>query len=139
MNARIFYYSKTGNTKKVAEAIASELNAKPEDCTKINEKIDLSKTSLLCIGSGCYGGKAGKPLIEFVEKLCNGKGKKAVVFGTFGRNPSPLNELKKLLKEKEFNVIDCFECKGKFLFFNKGKPDKTDLEKAKNFAKKLKP
>lgn len=135
MNAKVIYYSKTGNTKKVAEVIAGELGVKAEKCGK---GIDLSNCDLLCVGSGCYAGKAGKEMIEFLGGIPSGKGRKAAVFGTYGGEEKAIEEMKALLKEKGFNVIASFGCQGKSMFlFNRGKPEEKDFGNARDFARKL--
>ena len=47
----VIYYSMTGNTKKVAEAIAAELDVSAED---VRTKGRLAKDSFLFLGSGRY-------------------------------------------------------------------------------------
>jgi flavodoxin len=48
----VVYYSLTGNTKKVAEAIASELGVAAED---VKTKDRLAEESVVFLGAGLYG------------------------------------------------------------------------------------
>ena len=48
----VVYYSIGGNTKKVAEDIASKLGTKARDIKTIDK---IPENSLVLLGSGCYG------------------------------------------------------------------------------------
>jgi len=61
----VIYYSKTGNTKKVAQAIAAELGVKAEN---VKAKGELAKDSFVFLGTGCYGSKPGKELLKFISR-----------------------------------------------------------------------
>ena len=137
------------NTEKIAETIASELQTKAIPFFEAKEE-DLQKANIVGFGSGVYYSKFHKGLIEFVEKLPDMKGKKAFVFSTAGiRKNIILNRshirFKKVLKEKNFEIIGEFDCLGwdtnglleKIGGLNKGRPNEKDLKNAKNFAKKL--
>ena len=138
-----------GNTEKVAKAIAEILDAelvKPHEV----DITTLSKYDLIGFGSGIYFGKHHKSLLSFVDELPALKNKKAFTFHTSGlRKIRFFHEcdkpLKRKLLEKGFNVIGEFSCPGfdtnglvKFIGgIRKGRPNKKDLEKARNFAKNL--
>ena len=68
MNIRVIYHSSTGNTEKLARAIADTLNveAEPlgEDPISFSEPVDL-----LFIGDGIYFGKANKRTRSFIDRL----------------------------------------------------------------------
>jgi flavodoxin len=58
MKPLVLYASKSGNTQKIADAIASELNCK---ANRIDEKtgssgIDLNDADLVFVGTGIYAG-----------------------------------------------------------------------------------
>jgi flavodoxin I len=53
----VVYYSKGGNTKKVAEAIAAELGVTIGDVTANKEP---AEDCFLFLGSGCYAGRPGE-------------------------------------------------------------------------------
>ncbi|MCQ8893354.1 MAG: flavodoxin family protein [Methanolinea sp.] len=135
-----------GNTEKVARAIAGELGA---DLVTIDgaRQADLKAYDLICFGSGIFFGKHHKSLLEFVENLPHGEGKKAFVFSTSGKGDPAQNAfLKDLLKKKGYAVIGEFACKGWDSWgpfriiggINKGRPNESDLEEAKEFARGLK-
>ena len=64
MTFQVLYFSRSGNTKKVANAIASEIGVISEDV----KHAELKKDTMIFLGSGCYGGKPGKHMIRFIEK-----------------------------------------------------------------------
>ncbi len=86
MKSLVVYFSKGGKTRKVAEAIAQELNCRAID---IKKKIpDISAVNLRVIGIGNYGGKPGKELQEFLENLQSPSKIKIAFFATSG-GPEP--------------------------------------------------
>ena len=133
-----------GNTKKIAETIAEELNADLFDLQR--EHPDLGDYNLIGFGSGIYFWKHHEKLLDFVKHLPN-MDKKAFIFSTSGlimrRNH---RVLRNLLKERRFDIIGEFYCKGYDTFsflrcvggINKGRPNEEDVKRAQNFASKLK-
>ena len=78
MNIALVYFSRGGNTRKIANAIAEELEINPIDVKK--ESPDVKNVELLIVGSGTYGGKPGKEMIEYLENLDDVKNKRAAFF-----------------------------------------------------------
>ncbi|MEM3555158.1 MAG: flavodoxin family protein [Candidatus Micrarchaeia archaeon] len=132
-----------GNTKRVAEAIASELGAKLVKADEV-EPNSVLKYDLVGFGSGIYIFNYHRSILSLVEKLPKVK-KRAFVFSTSGSG-KPQGDLRRRLEEKGFEVVGEFHCKGwdtvgPLKFFggiNKGKPDENDLERAREFARSLK-
>ena len=137
MKTWVLYYSKGGNTKKVADAIAEELGVLKSE--QIPPAYPPENVNLLFLGTGVYAGKPDPKMIEFVRTLNSNRVKNAVVFGTKGSKDTAIETVKALLKEKGINVIDeTFSCKGKyFLFFNRKSTDSNDIKAAKEFARKI--
>jgi flavodoxin len=132
------------NTLKVAEAIASVLGAKLVKASEADTE-EIEKCSLVGFGSGIYFWRHHKNLLEFAEKLK--KVNDYFIFSTRGA-PSLGNfrsSLKKILKTKGGKDLGEFSCAGWDTFgplqaiggIAKGRPNKRDLEKAKEFAKNL--
>lgn len=140
MNVRIFYHSTTGNTKKVAEAMAGQLGVKAEDIATYNFSV---AADVLFIGTAVYAtyDHGINPAVRaFIAKLEPSKVRKAVLFAT-GFAPKAIDTMRELLKDRKITVAgESFFCKGKlFVIFNFGHPNKTDLEKAREFAGKAVP
>jgi len=127
--------SRGGNTKKVAEAIAGELGVSVGD---IRGPVPAG-TGVLFLGSGVYGGKPGKALARFIDSG-DFAGMKVALFATSGAARSAETMLAKVadeLKGKGATVLGTYHCRGKFLFSNRGHPDKGDLERAGKFAREV--
>lgn len=131
-----------GNTEKIAKAIADAINAdiiKAED-VDINA---LDDCDFIGFGSGIYGGKMHKNILELMDRMPAYSNKKAFVFSTSGMGKDEYNNpIRQKLQEKGFEVLGSFACKGfdtfgPFKFIGglaKGRPNDEDLLNAKNFA-----
>jgi flavodoxin len=153
--AIIFLYSfHQGNTRKIANAIAPEINAPILNVNEINiDSIDFStleEYELFGFGSGINSDKHYQLLLDFAEKLPPVKNKKAFVFSTSGvynEKQMEINHktLRNILQNKEFVIMGEFGCRGyntnSFLKYfggiNKGRPNAEDLKNAAEFAKEL--
>ncbi len=133
MKVQIIYYSKTGNTKKVAEAMASELGVEAKDV----KKETLDKSCLVFLGSGLYAGKIGKKLAEFIGKN-DFNGVNVTLFGTSIKGEGDeVKEMEELLKPKGAVIKGRFYCYGNFLFAKRGHPSEEELAKAREFAREM--
>ena len=123
------YYSKSGNTKLLAEAIAKGAGVIPisvdEDSAKITENIDV-----LFIGGALYAYGLDKELKNYLAGIDGKKVKKAVVFSTSWLSKHSIDLIKKALKEKGIQVEDeaCYV---------RNKPNDKQLADAEAFAKKF--
>lgn len=133
MEAAVVYFSKTGHSKKIAQAISKQLNIRCED---INQNPDLSGTDLLFVVGGIYGGRSDPKMLDFIEGVDNNKVKKAVLITSCCSNKSPQAEVRKVLSMNKVEVVpDEFICKGNFLFLRVGHPNQTDIANAAAFAR----
>ena len=89
VKALVVYYSKFGNTEKIAKALAAGLQngGIDTDTAKVGEvKYDeLDKIDLLCVGTPVHAWNISKPAREFLERLKDLEGlsgKKAFAFDT---------------------------------------------------------
>lgn len=75
----VVYYSKSGNTKKMAEIIAEGMNAEglATDCKKVDkvEAEDLLGYDAIVLGSPTYYGHMAGPLKELIDKMVSFHGK----------------------------------------------------------------
>jgi flavodoxin len=134
------------NTEKIAQAMAEVLNADLIEAKNAKAE-DILKYDLIGFGSGIYMFKHHKSLFKFVKNLKVADGKKAFIFSTSGSlNGKKFHKkLREELIKKGFKIIDEFNCLGWDTFgllkliggVNKGKPDETDIENARNFARGL--
>jgi flavorubredoxin len=123
------YYSKSGNTKLLAEAIGKGAGVIPisvdEDSAKITENIDL-----LFIGGALYAYGLDKEMNNFLAGIDGSKVKRAVVFSTSWISKHSIDLIKKALVEKGIEVADetCYV---------RNKPNEKQLAEAEVFAKKM--
>lgn len=146
MKAVILYASvHHGNTRKVAEAIASVLAADLIDVQK-TEDFDLSRYDLIGFASGIYYSgihEAVSRAIEAAEFRPDQRVFTVVTSGApFGNFSASVT---KLLKAKNARVAGSFQCRGfdtygvfgKLGGIAKGHPNEKDLSDARAFAEKL--
>lgn len=135
---QILYDSMSGNTRKLADAMAEELGVKAADAKSATlEQGD----GVLFLGSGCYGGVPGKNMVKFIETH-DFRGKRVALFGTSGGGTGmETKAMEKALRGKGASVLGSFNCKGKVLpalnLINLGRPDAADLAAARKFAKEM--
>lgn len=133
MKIEIRYYSRGGNTKKLAEAISKEIDVPAKDVNEpLTEDVDI-----LFLGSSVYAYGVDDSIKEFIKNI-NVKVEKVVNFSTAAIVKSTYNQVKKLLDEKGIKIEkEEYYCKGSFGPLHKGKPNKKDLEDVSKFAKKI--
>lgn len=135
MNIEVRYLSKSGNTEKIAKAIAEEVGVTAEPITKAISK----ETDILFLGGAVYYAGVDSKLKNFIASLDKSSVKEVVVFSTAAIIDSGYSQMKKLLKKKEIKVSDKeFHCRGQFLMSHKGRPNEDDIKLAKKFARSFK-
>lgn len=133
MNIAVRYYSKSGNTKKVAEAIAKGAGVEALDISNpLKEDIDIL---FLCNAVYAYG--VSSNIKKFVNDI-NVKVGKVVNVSTTALLKSTYPQVSKLCGAKGLNLAkEEFSCKGKFLNLHSDRPNENDLKDAEEFAKKI--
>ena len=133
MKIAVRYYSRGGNTKKVAEAIAEELGVEALDITNKVEDADI-----LFLGASMYAFTIDKNIKEFVGGLTKENVREIVNFSTSASDTSTHKKVNKCIKDKDIVMNEeHFSVFGQFLGMNKGRPNEADLENAKKFARKV--
>lgn len=135
----VFYYSRGGNTRKVAQAIAGKMGTEALDAGAVGEGYDLKKCDLLFAGSGNYGDSPGREMLRFIEGIVPAEDRYAAVFGTRGgESEAHLAKMRGALEGKGLRFLGGWSCPGQeYGLKNKGRPDEEDLEKARQFAEKI--
>lgn len=132
MKSAVVYYSKTGNTKKVAEAIAAAVGTHAVNAG-IHELA--GSVDLLFIGGAVYGGKLDDALVRFIDSLTPEAVSRAVVFSTSIKGDTAATLIAETLRAQKIPVDNAsFICRGRFLILQRKHPNSEDLEKAKAFA-----
>ena len=131
----VIYYSLTGNTKKVADAIATELSVVAENA---KTKDTLAEESFVFLGTGKYGPLRGLGFRQFIDRN-DFAGRKVALFGTSGNGRGEeVGALEEAVTAKGADVVGQFFCKGEFMFLvNRKRPTSKDLEDARAFAREM--
>jgi flavodoxin len=131
----VVYYSMTGNTKKLADAIATELDVAAEN---VKTKDKLAEDSFVFLGAGLYGPLRAFGLKRFIDRN-NFDGRKVALFGNSGEGKGKeVGALEEAVAAKGAEVAGTFFCKGEFLFLvNRTHPTSNDLGNARKFAREM--
>ena len=138
------------NTEKIANVFAKVLDAQIKTPEQIKAE-ELQEYCLTGFGSGIYGGKHHKLLLDLADTLPHVPNRKAFIFSTAAltgkaKVAKDHSLLREKLQSKGYVILDDFQCKGfntnSFLKYfggmNKGRPNAEDLKHAEEFAQNLK-
>ena len=134
MKVAVRYYTKTGNTKKLAEAIAEAVGAEALSLnTPIEEPVDI-----LFLGNSYYAFSIDPEVRNFVRSLDSSRvglivnfGSAAMLNSTWKKVKAEADKIGVPMDEREFH------CKGEFKGMHKGRPNEEDLKAAADFAKRI--
>ncbi len=134
MKIAVRYYTQTGNTKRLAEAVAEAVGVQAYDLsTPVDEPVDI-----LFLGNSYYAFSIAPAVREYIRALDKDKVGCIVNFGSAAMLNSTLKKVKAEASKKGIKVDDReFHCKGEFKGIHKGKPDADDLKAAAEFAKRI--
>ena len=134
MKIAVRYYTKTGNTKRLAEAVADAVGAVALPLTSpVEEPVDV-----LFLGNSYYAFSIDPEVRKFIRTLDKSKVGRIVNFGSAAMLNSTLKKVKAEAAKVGIPVDDReFHCRGEFKGVHKGRPDQEDLEKAAEFALKI--
>jgi len=131
MDPCVIYFSRTGNTKRLAQAIADAVNAPIMDISGTLPST-IETFDLLILGTPVEGSSPAKETTVFIEGMNRIEGGKSILFCTyriFGNNRT-MNVMEKELKRKGYQTILKVSKKGM-------KPDKeADFSEIINEIKK---
>ena len=134
MTVAVRYYTKTGNTKKLAEAVAKAVGAEALPISEpITEPVDI-----LFLGNSFYAFTIDPEVRSFVKSLDKEKVGKIVNFGSAAMLNSTYRKIKAEATKVGIPMDEReFHCKGEFKGIHKGKPDENDLKAVAEFAQKI--
>ena len=129
MKVQVRYYSRSGNTKVLADAIAKGANVKAISIDDDNALI-AEKTDILFIGGALYAYGLDSKIKKYISELDANNIKKAIVFSTSWISKHSIDLLKKELAKKNINVSE------EYIYY-KNKPNSNELKEAEKTTKKI--
>ena len=134
MNIAVRYYTKTGNTKRLAEAVAEAVGAEALPLsTPVSEPVDI-----LFLGNSYYAFNIDPEVRNFIHSLDKDKVGRIVNFGSAAMLNSTWKKVKAEADKAGITMDEHeFHCKGEFKGLHKGRPNAKDLAAAAAFAKSI--
>ena len=134
MKIAVRYYTKTGNTRRLAEAVAAAVGVEALPLSApLAEPVDV-----LFLGNSYYAFSIDPEVRDFVRKLDRSKVGKIVNFGSAAMLNSTYKKVKAEADKVGIPMDEReFHCKGEFKGIHKGKPDAADLQAAAAFARAI--
>ena len=134
MRIAVRYYTKTGNTEKLARAVAEAAGAEALPVSvPVTEPVDI-----LFLGNSYYAFSIDPEVRKFVASLDKALVGEIVNFGSAAMLNSTY---KKVKAEADRAGIPMdpreFHCRGEFKGVHKGRPNAEDLKAAAEFARKI--
>lgn len=133
MKIAVRYYTRSGNTERLAAAAAQAVKAEAKDVSvPLTEKADI-----LILGCSYYGFDIDESVKNFIAKNKDFIGK-IVCIGTSAMMRSMKKPVAKIAEPLGIAVSDEeFHCRGSFGPLHKGRPDADDLSRAADFVRKI--
>ena len=134
MKVAVRYYTKTGNTQKLAAAIAKELGVEALPISMpVTEPVDI-----LFLGNSYYAFSIDPEVRDFIRSLDKKLVGKIANFGSAAMLNSTYKKVKAEADKVGIPMADKeFHCKGEFKGVHKGRRNEDDLAAAAAFAKAL--
>ena len=131
MKIAVRYYTKTGNTKRLAEAVAKAVGSEALPIsTPVEEPVDI-----LFLGNSYYAFTIDPEVRNFIRSLDKSKVAKIVNFGSAAMLNSTYKKVKAEAEKIGIPVDEReFHCRGEFKGIHKGRPNAEDLKDAATFA-----
>lgn len=138
-----FYFSPTGGTKQVADAVAQGWGTEftPVDLMKSGTQLRLSAEDVCLVAVPSYGGRVPTAAVDRLREL-TGNGAKAILIAVFGNRAidDTLLELSDELQKVGFCCIAAMEAVAQHSLlpkFGAGRPDADDRKELQSFARKI--
>lgn len=133
MKIAIRYFTRSGNTKKLAVAIADAIGVEAKEVSEpLKEPVDI-----LFLGSSVYAAGVDDAVKKFIADNRENIGT-LYNFSTAALISSTYKQIQKIAREHGVKVAEEeFHCRGSFTVMHKGRPNQEDMNAAAAFAKKI--
>ena len=133
MKTAVRYYTQTGNTKKLADALAEELGV---EAKSVSEPLE-EDTEILFLCNSVYWAGIDRHVRQFVKDNAPKIGT-LVNVSTAAMVESTYTQMKKLAAAEGVRLCDReFHCRGKFAALHAQRPNEDDLKAVREFARGL--
>jgi flavodoxin len=134
MKVAVRYYTKGGNTRRLAEAVAGAVGVEALPVSEpVSEPVDL-----LFLGNSYYAFSIDPEVRAFVAQLDPAKVGKIVNFGSAAMLNSTYKKVKAEADKVGIPMDEReFHCKGEFKGLHKGRPNDQDLAEAAAWARQI--
>ena len=134
MKSAVRYYTKTGNTKRLAEAVAGAAGV---EALPISTPVD-DPADILFLGNSYYAFSIDPEVRDFIRSLDKSKVGRIVNFGSAAMLNSTWKKVKAEADKVGIPMDEReFHCKGEFKGIHKGRPNREDMQAAAEFAKTI--
>ena len=150
MKAIVLYYSATGNTAKIANAIHKGMETELEVCDIASirkaDPEEMAKYDLIVVGGPIWYYRETANLRDFIYKMPDMKGKLCVMFCTHGSAPARyMFTLSTIVKKKGMTIIGWGNWYGSVYqvlhmpkpYMTDGHPDEISLKQAEDFGREM--
>jgi flavodoxin len=146
MKSLVIFYSESGNTQKLAQAVAAGLGTQAIRIEEVKPQ-EIADYDLICLGTPVQGAAPAKKVLDFISRMPLMSGKKAAVFCTmhmFGAKKA-IQISKKMLEARGMVFLGGFTALGWSRLianfgpriFNRSRPNQDELARAEAFGQSL--
>ena len=134
MKIAVRYYTRTGHTKRLAEAIAEAAGVQAQPISvPVDEPVDI-----LFLGNSYYAFNIDPEVKTFIHSLDGSNVGRIVNFGSAAMLNSTWKKVKTEADQAGVTMDKReFHCKGEFKGLHKGRPNEEDLKAAAEFARSI--
>ncbi len=130
MSVEVRYFSKGGNTRRLAEAVAKAMNV---EAMSVDQPMN-GRADVVFLCASVYGGMPDKSVLTFIKQNARDIGR-LVVLSTSATGRSTFGRIKAAAEDMGVQVSDnFFHCPGAWTLFHKGRPNAEDCKNAAAFA-----
>lgn len=131
MNIKLAYYTKTGHSRKIAEAIGKAFSIEPMN---IEDNATIFGADILILVGGIYNGLSSESMIRLAEKMKPAMAQRVAIITSSAFGKDTQEKLALTLKNNYIEVLGECIVKGSFTVISLGRPNKKDYNKAIEFV-----
>lgn len=133
MQIAVRYYTRSGNTEKLAKAVAQTVGV---EALSVETPLE-EQTDILFLGCSYYAFDVDEAVKKFIQNN-SAKIGKIVCIGSSAMMKSMHKPISKVADAAGVQVArEEFHCRGQFRMAHKGRPNEEDLAQAAEFAKSV--